>query len=312
MAGVTRETPEQNLIKREDLARAREVDFVYMFGETIRKLMEALSVTRMIPKQAGTNLKAYKASGTLEDGSVPEGQLIPLSKYKVEPVTFAEIELKKWRKATTAEAITERGYDQACTMTTNAMLRDVQRGMRKTFFDFLGSAATATGDKATTVNAPTFQAVLAQAWGNLEVLFEDDEIQAVYFMNPLDVADYLSTAQISTQNAFGMKYVQDFLGLGTIFLNASVPKGKVYATAKDNIVLYYIPVNGADLDEVFDFTTDETGFIGIHEEPDYKTLTAEDTVMSGLVLFAERIDGIVVGTIGGASGASAEDIGTGA
>lgn len=294
---VTRTTPEENLITKADLARAREIDFVYLFNETVKKLMEALSVTRMIPKQAGTNLKAYKATGTLQDGSVPEGQLIPLSKYQVEPVTFAEIELKKWRKATTAEAISERGYDQACTMTTNAMLKDVQKGIRKTFFDFLASSATGSSTVATSVTSTTFQGVLAQAWGNLEILFEDDDVQAVYFMNPLDVADYLASAQISTQNAFGMKYVQDFLGLGSIFLNASVPKGTVYATAKDNIVLYYIPVNGADLDEVFDFTSDETGFIGIHEEPDYKTMTAEDTVMSGLVLFAERIDGIVIGKI---------------
>ncbi len=294
---VTRTTPEENLITKSALARAREVDFVYMFSETVKKLMESLSVTRMIPKQAGTNLKAYKATGTLQDGSVPEGQLIPLSKYQVEPVTFAEIEIKKWRKATTAEAISERGYDQACTMTTNAMLKDVQKGIRKTFFDFLASSATGGSTAATSVTSPTFQGVLAQAWGNLEILFEDDDVQAVYFMNPLDVADYLASAQISTQNAFGMKYVQDFLGLGSIFLNASVPQGTVYATAKDNIVLYYIPVNGADLDEVFDFTSDETGFIGIHEEPDYKTMTAEDTVMSGLVLFAERIDGIVIGKI---------------
>lgn len=294
---VTRTTPEENLIAKSDLARAREVDFVYMFSETVKKLMESLSVTRMIPKQAGTNLKAYKATGTLEDGSVPEGQLIPLSKYQVEPVTYAEIEIKKWRKATTAEAISERGYDQACTMTTNAMLKDVQKGIRKTFFDFLASSATGGSTVATSVTSPTFQGVLAQAWGNLEILFEDDDVQAVYFMNPLDVADYLASAQISTQNAFGMKYVQDFLGLGSIFMNASVPQGTVYATAKDNIVLYYIPVNGADLDEVFDFTSDETGFIGIHEEPDYKTMTAEDTVMSGLVLFAERIDGIVIGKI---------------
>ena len=97
------------------------------------------------------------------------------------------------------------------------------------------------------------------------------------FMNPLDVADYLSTANITLQTAFGMTYVENFLGLGTVILNSSVPKGKIYATAKDNIVLYYIPVNGADLGEVFDFTTDATGYIGIHEEPDYTNMTASDT-----------------------------------
>ena len=255
--------------------------------------MEALGVTRKIPKQAGTVLKAYKAKGTLQDGNVAEGDLIPLSKYVTEAVNFEEITLKKWRKATSAEAIIEKGYSQAVTMTTDAMLKDVQKGVRKSFFDFL---ATGTG----VAKGTTFQATLAQAWGQLQVLFEDDEIQSVYFMNPLDVADYLATANISLQTAFGMTYVENFLGLGTVIFNSSVPKGSVYATAADNIVLYYIPVNGAALNEAFTFTSDATGLIGIHEKPDYDNMTASDTVISGIVLFAERYDGVVVGTIGGA------------
>ena len=281
---------DENLIKKSDLARVREVEFVNLFGYSIKKLMEALGVTRKIAKQAGTVLKSYKAKGTLVDGKVAEGETIPLSKYTTEAVTYKEITLKKWRKATSAEAIIDRGYDQAVDMTTDEMLRDVQKGIRKDFFTFLGTGTgTATGE--------TFQAALAQAWGQLQVLFEDDEIRAVYFMNPLDVADYLATANITMQNAFGMTYVENFLGLGTVIFNSSVPKGKIYATAADNIVLYYIPVNGADLSEAFTFTSDDTGYIGIHEEPDYTNMTASDTVVNGMELFAERLDGIVVASI---------------
>lgn len=282
---------ETNTIMSADLARAREIEFTYRFSESIKKLMEALGVTRKIAKQAGAVLKAYKATGELQDGSVPEGELIPLSHYKTEPVTIEEIELKKWRKQTTAEAIIEKGYGQAVVETTDKMLSDIQKGIRKNFFDF---AATGTG----VANGDTFQATLAKAWGQLQVLFEDDEIQSVYFMNPLDVADYLATAQITLQNAFGMKYVEDFLGLGTVFFNSSVPQGTIYATAVDNIVLYYVPVNGADLGEAFEFTSDATGLIGIHEQPDYDYATVKNTVLSGIRLFAERLDGIVVGTIG--------------
>lgn len=282
---------ENNLIKKSDLARAREIEFTYNFSEGVRKLMEALGVTRKIAKQAGTVLKAYKAVGTLESGEVGEGETIPLSKYATEAVPLGEITLKKWRKATSAEAITERGYDQAVEMTTDRMLRDVQKAIRADLFEFL---ATGTGS----ASGEDMQSALAQAWGQLQVKYEDDAIQAVYFVNPLDIADYLGAAQITTQTAFGMTYVEDFLGLGTVIMNASVPKGKVYATAKENIVLYYIPVNGADLGEAFNFTSDETGYIGIHEEPDYTNMTASDTVINGMVFFAERIDGVVVGTIG--------------
>ena len=281
---------ETNLIKKEDLVRAREIEFVTLFGESIKKLVEALGVTRKIPKQAGYTLKTYKAKGTLQDGTVAEGDLIPLSKYQTEAVSYAEIVLKKWRKATSAEAIIEKGYDQAVQMTTDRMLKDVQKGIRTDFFTFL---ATGTGE----ATGATFQAALAQAWGQLQVLFEDDSIEAIYFMNPLDVADYLATAQITTQTAFGMTYVENFLGLGTVIFDSKVPEGTIYATAKDNIVLYYVPVNGADLGNAFSFTADQTGLIGIHEEADYKHMTAEDTVMSGVVLFAERLDGIVKSTI---------------
>ena len=282
---------ENNLIKKSDLARAREIEFTYNFSEGVRKLMEALGVTRKIAKQAGTVLKAYKAVGTLESGEVGEGETIPLSKYATEPVSFGEITLKKWRKATSAEAITERGYDQAVEITTDRMLRDVQKAIRADLFEFL---ATGTGE----AKGEDMQSALAQAWGQLQVKYEDDAIQSVYFVNPLDIASYLGAAQITTQTAFGMTYVEDFLGLGTVIMNASVPQGTIYATAKENIVLYYIPVNGADLGEAFNFTSDETGYIGIHEEPDYTNMTASDTVINGMVFFAERIDGVVVGTIG--------------
>ena len=281
---------ETNLIKKADLARAREVEFVTIFGENLKKLTEALGVSRMIPKQAGTMLKAYRATGTLSSGEVAEGETIPLSKYATEAVPIDEITLLKWRKATSAEAIIEKGYDQAVTMTTDKMLSDVQKGIRNKFFTFMG---TGTGS----ASGATVQAALANAWGQLQVLFDDDSIDSVYFMNPLDVAEYLGTAQITMQTAFGMSYVENFLGLGTVFFNSSVPQSKIYATAKQNLVVYYVPVNGADLNEAFSFTSDETGLIGIHEEPDYTNMTAADTVINGMVLFAERIDGVVVSSI---------------
>ncbi len=281
---------ETNLIKKADLVKAREIEFTFNFTEGVRKFMEALGVTRKIAKQAGTTLKAYRAVGTLEDGNVAEGEVIPLSKYTTEPVVLGEITLKKWRKATSAEAIIDRGYDQAVQATTDQMLRDVQKAVRADLFGYLASG---TGS----ASGADLQNTLAQAWGQLQVLFDDDAVEAVYFVNPLDVADYLGAAQITTQTAFGMTYVENFLGLGTVIMNASVPQGKLYATAKENIVLYYVPVNGADLGEAFDFTADETGYIGIHETPDYSNMTAANTVVNGMVFFAERIDGVVVGTI---------------
>lgn len=283
---------EKNLIVTTDLtdAQIREIAFTEMFTENLRKLLEALGVTRKIAKQSGSVLKTYKATGALENGTVAEGEVIPLSKYKMKVVNYGEITLKKWRKATTAESIIASGFEQAVTLTTDRMMKDIQNNIRKDFFTFLG---TGTG----TSTGVGLQATLAQTWGQLQTLFEDNAIEAVYFINPLDIADYLATATITTQTAFGMTYIENFLGMGTVFMNSSVPKGKVYATAKDNLVLYYIPVNGADLGNAFSFTSDELGLIGIHEDSDYKTMTCEDVIVSGLTLFAEMISGVIVGTI---------------
>lgn len=294
-----------NLIKKEDLKKVREVEVALMFNESVKKLVEALGITRKIKKEAGTVLKTYIAEGQLEDGEVAEGEVIPLSKYGTKPINYKEITLKKWRKATSAEAIIARGYEQAVEMTTDRMVKDIQKEIRGNFFDFL-EEDTKDEDKGTSlktkVSGAGLQEALAQAWGNLQVLFEDDTIEAVYFLNPLDVADYLGTAQLTTQSAFGMTYIENFLGLGTVFMNASVTKGSFVATAKENVILYYIATNGADLDEVFDFTSDETGYIGIHEEPDYGNMTASDTMISGMELMAERMDGIVLGTITSVAG----------
>lgn len=289
---------ETNTILTSDMARVRVLDFNYQFTGSIRKLTEALGVTRKIAVQEGTSLKAIKVTGTLASGEVAEGELIPLSKYKTEEVPVGEAALKKWRKATTAEAIIKGGYDQAVGATTDKMVRDIQKTIRTQFFTYLG---TGTG----TASGVGLQAALANGWGKLQTLWEDDAVEIVYFLNPMDVSDYLGKAEITVQTAFGMNYIENFLGLGTVFLNSSVPAGKYYATAKENVIMYYINVSNSDVARAFNLTSDETGYIGISEFPDYTTARVEDLVMSGVTFFPERLDGIVVGTISAASAASA-------
>lgn len=284
---------ETNTIMQADLAKVRSVDFNYQFTGSLKTFMEAIGVTRKIAVQEGATLKAIKVTGTLQSGVVAEGELIPLSKYQTTEEPVGEIKLHKWRKGTTAEAILKGGYDQAVGETTDKMVKDIQKTIRSNLFAFM---ATGTGE----ATGAGLQAALANGWGQLQVLWEDDSVETVYFLNPLDVADYLGSAQVTMQTAFGMNYIENFLGLGTVFLNSSVPKGKYYATAKENIILYFVNVNSGDIKTAFQLTTDETGFIGIREYPDNDTARVMDLVMSGVTFFPERIDGIVVGTISAA------------
>lgn len=282
---------ETNTIMKNDVARVRMVDFNYQFTGNLNKLMEALGTTRKIAVQEGATLKAIKVTGTLESGTVAEGELIPLSKYQTTEVSMGEVVLNKWRKGTTAEAILKGGYDQAVGQTTDKMVKDIQKGIRSSFFTFMATGTgTATGD--------TLQPALANAWGKLQTLWEDDAVETVYFLNPLDVSTYLGTAEVGLASVFGMNYIENFLGLGTVFMNSNVPKGKFYATAKENVVMYYVNVGAGNIANAFGLTTDETGYIGINEYADKDTARVIDLVMSGVTFFPERIDGIVVGTIG--------------
>ena len=283
-------------VKAEDLAKVRDVDFAERFSTGIATLMKMLGVTRKIEKKAGEILKVYKVTGTLEDGTVAEGEVIPLSKYQSTYEPIGEAKLKKWRKVTTAEAISEKGYGQAVNDTNAKMLKDIQKTIRSGFVSFL---KTGTGSAA----GVGLQAAMAQVWGQMQVLFEDTSVETVYFMNPLDVADYLGNAQITTQTAFGMSYIENFLGMGTAILASDIPKGKIYATAAENIVLYYIPVTSSDMAQAFALTADATGLIGIHTGATYDNLSAETVAASGVGLFAEKLDGIVIGTINPATGA---------
>ena len=283
---------ETNTILTTDLARVREIDFNHQFNGSLTKLIEALGVTRKVAVQEGATLKALKVTGTLESGAVAEGELIPLSKYETDEVSVGEVKLNKWRKGTTAEAILKGGYDQAVGETTDKMVKDIQKTIRNGFFAHL---ATGTG----TASGATLQAALANGWGKLQVLWEDDAVDTVYFLNPMDVANYLGTAQITVQTVFGMSYIENFLGLGRVFLNSGVPQGKYYATAAENVVLYFVNVSTSELARAFNLTADETGYIGINEYADKDTARVMDLVMSGVTFFPERIDGIVVGTIAG-------------
>ena len=282
---------ETNLIKNSDLARVRQVDFVSQFGYSTKKLMELLGVMRLIPKQAGTLLKRHTVTGTLESGNVAEGDIIPLSKYTTVETPIGEITLSKWRKATSAEAIIDKGYDQAVDETNDKMLQDIQGKIRTGIISSLTISGQPTASGANT------QAALADAWGKLANIFENDAVETVYFLNPMDIASYLATAQITVQQAFGFSYVENFLGLGTVILNSGIAAGTFKATAKQNMVGYYVPANEADLAKAFDFVSDETGLIAVHEYADYDRLTADSTFLSGIKIFADNDAGVIAGTI---------------
>lgn len=280
---------ELNLTQTGDLARVQSVDFTNRFGENITKLMEALGVTRQLPLAEGMLVKTYTATTDLQDGDVAEGEIIPLSKVTTVPGETYEMAIKKWRKAVSGEAIQRHGFDQAVTQTDEAMIRLIQRNIRQDFFTFLKSGTQKR-------RAEGLQASLAKAWGDIETVFEDDAADTIAFVNPKDIAKYIGNAPLTTQNVFGMTFVEGFTNVKVVS-NTMVPEGKLYATAPENLVLAYIPVPGSAMASTFNLTSDATGYIGLTHGTKQDNFTIETLAVSGVMLFAERLDGIVEVTI---------------
>lgn len=294
MASNITTAAETNLITADKMKRVREVDFVQQFTHSsLNKLIEVLGVTRKIPMMEGTTMYLYTTSGTLESGAVAEGEVIPLSEIEVTKTPVGEITLNKWRKAVSAESIKKSGYEEAVAVTDRKLLSLVQSGIRTNFFTLLNGTISGS----TPATGVGLQAALANAWGKIQVAFEDDTAEAVYFVNPLDVAAYLGTANISVQTVFGMNYIENFLGLGTVIMHSGITQGTFIATAKENLVMYYLTMSG-DIARAFSLTADETGYVGIKSGyQNEERAQLESLVMSGIQFFVEYAAGVVKGTI---------------
>lgn len=280
--------PELNLTR--SLGTALSIDFVEQFGQRFKSLFELLGIERKIPMASGSIIKTYTSTVTLDGTEVLPSAVIPLSEVKLEDGPSYELKWDKKRKAVPMEDIQTYGFEKAITRTDNKLINEIQKGVRT---KLLNQLATGTG----AVSGENLQKVMAQAWAAVNTAFDEDDVQVISFINPFDAANYLGDAAISTQTAFGMNYLQDFLNNRVVFMHGDIPLGTVYSTADQNLVAAFAVMSGGELGKAFDFTTDETGLIGVTHDVNKQRLTAETITAYGIELFAERLDGVVVGTI---------------
>ena len=278
----------ENITTSTDLI-AQSIDFTEQFTGSISTLLQALNVTRMQPMAVGSQIKIYKSEVTKANGNVAEGEVIPLSKVTRKVADTKDLTYKKYRKQTTAEAIHSAGFNAAVNDTDSKLLRSIQGDIKKDFFDFVQTGTTKT-------SGDTFQKAIAQALGQLAIKWEDDDVQSVLFANPLDFYTYLGDSNITTQTAFGLTYIQNYLGFNTIILTGAVKQGTIAATASQNLNYAYAALNG-NLNQAFNLTTDETVLIGVVHNSVTENASYETMALTSGVLFPERLDGIVVATI---------------
>lgn len=284
------------LIKTPDMGDVQAKDFVERFSESITKLTQALSTTRPQAMTQGNTIQMYKFTTDMaETTTVAEGTDIPLSGVKRAKDRAFTVGFEKARKAVTIEEVQRVGYDMAVLQSDKRILKAIQKNVRKSFFDFLATAPTDLKAQGGLQNA------IAQSVGKLQVLFDDDAVETIVFINPMDAAKYLGAAEITNGASvgFGLTLLNNFLGGVSLIMNSSVPEGTFYATVKDNINLMYLDTNGESR-KLFankSITTDETGLIALVHDDNTTNLTNQSTLYWGIKIFPEVANGVIKGTL---------------
>lgn len=278
--------------------KAREIDFVTTFGKNIKALLDVLKIVRMIRKENGSTLKTKKVSGELQSGEVAEGDEIPLSQYTVEETPFDTIKVEKYRKGVSLEAIAEKGYDAAVQSTDDEFKSDLQKKVTDKLYNQL-KMGSLVGHES------TWQMAFAMAIGKVKDKFDSMDRTATgvaVWVNILDVYKYVGAANITMQTAFGMNYIENFLGADVVFMSSRIPENTVIATPLNNLVAYYVDPGDSEFAKAgLDFTTDsETGFIGFHAQGNYGRAISEMFAIMGLRIFAEYLDAIAYISVGSA------------
>ena len=291
------------LTKQNDFSQVtlREVDFVSRFAKNWQALQDILGIMRPIEKAPGTKLVSYKTqmkSGALQGGaSVGEGEKIPYTEFEVVPAYYGDVTVEKYAKAVSIEAVAKYGATVAVQKTDDQFLVELQNEVLTRFYNFLS-----TGSLRATVS--TWQKALATAKAkvlNQFGMMRKTVTEIVGFANLNDLYAYLGDATITVQTAFGLTYIKDFMGYGTLFLlsDLDIPRGKVIALPVENIDLYFINPANSDFAQLgLSYRTDgETNLIGFHAQGDYSTAVGESYALMGMTLWAEYLDGIAVITV---------------
>lgn len=281
-----------------DLAPAISIDYTSRIAANIQTLQDLLGITSMTPMAAGTLIKLYKWTVTVAE-QVAEGETIGLSKAKRELAGTIELGLGKYRRQTTAEAIQSVGQELAINQADEQLVAEVRGGVKSRFFTAI-AAGTGTAD-----GGPTLQAALASVWKAMQRYYVDKDVTPVYFVSSDDVADYLGTASVTVQTAFGFSYIENFLGLGTVIINPGLTAGEVYGTVKENLNGAYVPASGGDLAQAFGLVSDTTGFVGMTHLPVSGNASIDTLLFCSVVFYPEFVDGVFKGEI-----AAAEEEGT--
>lgn len=278
----------------------RVIDFVSRFSTEFAGLKEILGVSAMIPKAAGTKLTVKTAAAnTGLETSPAEGVAIDYTNYNITESEVGTLTIEKYRTGVTLEAIQKYGYDVAVVKTDDQFLVDLQSKISTGLFTSLNGFATGSE------TGSTWQMALAKAKaGVVEEMRKAHKSAAgvVAWVNINDFYEWEGAAQITMQTLFGLNYVENFMGYSKVFLCTTdeIAKGKVIATAINNLDVYYVDAAQSDFSKagLAYYTDGEANLIGVHTEGNYGTAVSDTFAIMGISITPEFANAVVKVTVG--------------
>ena len=288
-----------------DVVTSLDIEFVRNFQGEYDRLAELIGLFSVETVAAGTALYQHSVAGSLLDGTdskgssgtgYTDGDFIARSKYTTAKTSIGEVEFVPYAKQTTAQAILKGGFEKAVLRTDRKAQQQLRAAIMGDFFALLANGTSVASPESGTWNLQQLLAFTAAKLGDVMEANDEEASEVVTFVNRQDAAGYLGNAQITTQDAFGMTYLESFLGTQNVVLTNKVAAGSVFATPVENIHVYGLDF-GALGRAGLEYATNDLGLVGVHHEADYNYGSAETFLVRGAKFVPEVTDFIVKGSM---------------
>lgn len=204
----------------------------------------------------------YASAGSSSGKTYVEGDEITLSHFDLEKVYIGDVNFIPYRFRVTAQAIQRGGLRNALTRFTDKAYKQLRSDSVADIFNWLNSFnGTSTAPASGTWGLQQLIAHTEEKLLNTLETHRENDTDIIHFLNRSDVYEYLANATITTQDLFGMTYLENFLGINKVFVSNKVASGTEIATPVANLKAYGIDfstLNDAD----FDYQTDGSNLIG--------------------------------------------------
>lgn len=236
---------------------------------------------------------AYASMGESSGEDYVEGDRIARTRYTLKKEFYDEMPWHPYAIESTAQAILKGGFQ-------NTVFRTDQKAWQQLraliVDDLMDALAAGTGSAAPESGTWGLQEMLAYGDATLGDTMEtngDPGGSLVHFVNRMDAAAYLAQANITTQEAFGLTYLQSFLGAENVILTNKVQKGTCIVTPVENIHVYgcdYGALGAAGLN----YTPSEGGLAGIWHSASHDYASVTTFFVKSMLMIPEVKDYIVV------------------